>query len=103
MVGEAVSSREVKRFGPYELLRRLGAGATTEVFLVAGKVRDQSDQSELLALKLLLPHMAEDERLRRLFTQEARAALGLRHRNLVEVLDVGEAEGRPYLAMEYVR
>lgn len=90
----------VKRFGPYELLRRLGAGATTEVFLVAGKVRDQS---ELLALKLLLPHMAEDERLRRLFTQEARAAQGLRHRNLVEVLDAGEAEGRPYLAMEYVR
>ena len=87
-------------FGPYELLRRLGAGGTAEVFLARGP---NPAGEELLAVKLVLPHLLEDGRQRQALLREARAASVIRHPNVVEVYEVGEFDERPYLAMEYVR
>ncbi len=77
----------------------MGAGATAEVFLAAGP---NPRGAELVALKIVLPHLAEDEDLRGMLLREARTSSLLRHPNLVEIYEVGELEGRPYLAMEFV-
>jgi serine/threonine protein kinase len=56
----------------------------------------------VVALKRILPHLACDERFVRLFVREADLVRRLRHPNVVTILDVGEVDGTPYLAMEYV-
>ena len=56
----------------------------------------------LVALKLLKPEFASDQALIRRLLREARAARTVEHRHLVGLLDVGEAEGRHYLALELV-
>jgi serine/threonine-protein kinase len=55
-----------------------------------------------VALKRLAENLARDEELRRRFLREARLAARLSHPNVVRVFDVGEDDGRPFIAMEYV-
>lgn len=55
-----------------------------------------------VALKRILPQLAMDERLLRMFCAEARVHAALQHPNLVSVLDFGEAAGELYLVLEYV-
>jgi serine/threonine-protein kinase len=56
----------------------------------------------LVALKRLAENLARDEDLRQRFLREARLAARLAHPNVVRVFDVGEDDGRPFIAMEYV-
>lgn len=56
-----------------------------------------------VALKLLAPEVAEDERFRERFLREARAAASLDHGNVVPIYEAGEVEGRLFLAMRYVQ
>ncbi len=84
----------------YELLTRLAAGGMGEVF-VAKKVGSAGFEKRV-ALKLLLPHLiASPESVER-FYNEARIAARMRHPNIVEIFDVGEADGRPFIAMQLV-
>jgi serine/threonine-protein kinase len=55
-----------------------------------------------VALKRILPQLAMDQRLVRMFCAEARVHAALMHPNLVSVLDFGEAAGELYLVLEYV-
>jgi eukaryotic-like serine/threonine-protein kinase len=55
-----------------------------------------------VALKRVLPQLAMDERLVRMFCAEARVHAALTHPNLVSVLDFGEENGELFLVMEYV-
>jgi eukaryotic-like serine/threonine-protein kinase len=55
-----------------------------------------------VALKRLAENLARDQDLRRRFLREARLAARLAHPNVVRVFDVGEDDGRPFIAMEYV-
>jgi serine/threonine-protein kinase len=55
-----------------------------------------------LALKLLLPHLVTSPELVRRFYAEARLAARMHHPNIVEIFDVGEADGRPFIAMQWV-
>ncbi len=55
-----------------------------------------------VALKRILPQLAMDQRLVRMFCAEARVHAALTHPNLVSVLDFGEAAGELYLVLEYV-
>lgn len=83
--------------GRYRLEETLGAGGTALVFgarhLALGKK---------VALKLLRPELAVDAGHRERFLREAQVASQLEHENIVRVLDFGEHEGLPYLAMDYV-
>ena len=54
------------------------------------------------ALKRILPHQAKEPRFIRSFVDEARIAVELSHRNIVQVFDFGEADGELYLAMELI-
>ena len=83
--------------GRYELLRPLGHGAMATVDLVHDVELDRQ-----VALKRLAENLARDEELERRFLREARLAARLAHPNVVRVFDVGEDDGRPFIAMEYV-
>jgi eukaryotic-like serine/threonine-protein kinase len=83
--------------GRYELLRPLGHGAMATVDLARDMELDRP-----VALKRLAENLARDEDLRRRFLREARLAARLAHPNVVRVFDVGEDDGRPFIAMEYV-
>ena len=85
----------VKRVGRYEILERLGRGGMATVF----RARDPSIGRDV-AIKFLHASLCEDDDCRMRFLREARAAGGLSHPNIVIVHDVGEIEGRPYMAME---
>ena len=50
----------------------------------------------------MIPGLADAPELRARFLREAQAAGGLRHRNIVTVYDLGEDNGQPYIAMEFV-
>ena len=81
---------------PYRIVRMLGTGAMGEVY---------EAEHELLgtrrALKVLAPQHADRADLAERMRVEARALAKLRHKNLVEVLDLGvSADGRPFFAME---
>jgi serine/threonine-protein kinase len=83
--------------GRYELVRPLGHGAMATVDLAHDVELDRP-----VALKRLAENLARDEELRRRFVREARLAARLAHPNVVRVFDVGEDDGRPFIAMEYV-
>jgi ABC-type branched-subunit amino acid transport system substrate-binding protein/tRNA A-37 threonylcarbamoyl transferase component Bud32 len=57
---------------------------------------------KLVAVKLLRRDLAEDEGFRRMFLEEARLTARLNHPNVVQTNDVGEDQGRYYIAMEYL-
>jgi serine/threonine protein kinase len=83
--------------GRYELVRPLGHGAMATVDLAHDVELDRP-----VALKRIAENLARDEGLRRRFVREARLAARLAHPNVVRVFDVGEDDGRPFIAMEYV-
>jgi serine/threonine protein kinase len=85
------------RFGPYEIVARLGAGGMGEVY----RARDSRLRREV-ALKILPESAASSRDRQRRFTQEAIAAGKLNHPNIVAVYDVGVEEGTPYLVSELV-
>ncbi|KFE67954.1 serine/threonine protein kinase [Hyalangium minutum] len=86
-------------FGKYELLRKIASGGMGQVFLA----RERSSVERLVVLKLILPHLAEDDEFLTMFLEEARLVARLQHPNLVTILDLQEVEGRHCLAMEYVQ
>ena len=55
-----------------------------------------------VALKLIAPELAEDERFRRRFLKEPRLAASLDHPNVIPIYEAGEHDGQLYLAMRYV-
>jgi serine/threonine protein kinase/WD40 repeat protein len=83
--------------GRYRILRPLGHGGMGSVFL-ARDVR----LGRLVALKLLAQDLLGSEALRAQFELEARATASLAHPNVVTLYDVGEHEGRPWVALEYI-
>jgi len=87
------------RIGPVLIERTLGVGGMGQVF--AGR---HEKLGRMVAVKTLLPHLAEDPGLRERFLREARAMARINHPNVVQVFEVGPAEGAhgepPYLIME---
>src|ERR687892_519268 len=55
-----------------------------------------------VALKLMAPALALDERFQQRFSRESELAMSLEHPNVVPIYDAGEVDGRLYLAMRYV-
>lgn len=86
--------------GNYELVRRLAEGGMGEIFVARKKGTGRFEKD--VALKLLLPHLTASEESVRRFYDEASLAARMRHPNIVEIFDVGEAEGRPFIAMQLV-
>jgi tetratricopeptide (TPR) repeat protein len=81
----------------YEILGRLGRGGMGIVY----KARQQ-DLNRPVALKMILAGSDAEAVDRARFRSEAESQARLQHANIVQIHQVGEAAGRPYLALEYV-
>jgi serine/threonine-protein kinase len=86
-------------FGRYRLDDRLGQGGMGIVYRAWDTVLER-----VVALKMVLSDEegALEPEVRERFLREARAAAHLTHRNIVTIYDLGEHEGRPYFAMEFL-
>lgn len=89
-----------EQLGDYEVLRLLGKGGMAEVFRVrAMKGRFEGRE---LALKKLLPDLQLDAGAVKLFAAEAELSRHLHHAHIVEVYDVGRANGLNFMVMEFI-
>jgi len=89
-----------KRFGKYTLLRRVATGGMAELFLALH--RSVAGFEKLIVIKRILPSMNSDQGFIDMLLHEARIAATLSHPNVVQIFDVGFAEGAYYIAMEHI-
>lgn len=87
-------------FGPYELVRRLASGAVAEVWLA--RARSVAGFEKPVALKMVHAGKESQPEIANLLIEEARLTARLGHRNIVQVIDLGQVDGRHYIAMEFV-
>ncbi len=78
---------QYKQLGRYEIVERIGRGAMAEVF----KAR-QPTLDRFVAIKILHPHLADDEEFKIRFGREAQNVARLRHNNIVQVYDFDKAD-----------
>src|SRR5919108_1811467 len=83
--------------GRYRVEDVLGRGGMASVY----RARDE-ELGRPVAVKVLAEHLADTPGFRDRFLREARLAAKLSHPNIVQVFDVGEDEGRPFIVMECV-
>lgn len=83
--------------GKYLILSTIGRGGSGTVYKARHLVFEN-----FVALKVLHPHLAADDRALRRFLHEARTVVKLRHPNAISVHDFGVVSGLPYLVMEHV-
>ena len=81
----------------YRIMEPIGAGGMGAVYKAYDKKLHR-----IVALKVLPPEYVSQQDRRRRFFQEARAASVLNHPHILTVYEVGEDDGAPYIAMEYV-
>ncbi|MEO1170901.1 MAG: protein kinase, partial [Myxococcota bacterium] len=87
-------------FGKYLLLDRINVGGMAEVF--KAKTFGIEGFERIIAIKRILPNMADDEEFINMFVDEARIAVQLSHANIVQIYELGKIENQYYIAMEYV-
>jgi serine/threonine protein kinase len=85
----------------YELLDRIGVGGMAEIF--RGKAVAAGGFEKPVAIKRILPHLSQDQRFVELLIAEAKVLSLLKHRNIVQIFDVGLGDDSQYfLVMEFV-
>jgi WD40 repeat protein/tRNA A-37 threonylcarbamoyl transferase component Bud32 len=80
----------------YEILGELGRGGSSVVF----QARDEK-LKRIVALKVIRPALQDEEVLLNRLRAEAEILAGIQHPNILQVYEVGEFDGAPYLALEY--
>src|SRR5215468_1506174 len=83
--------------GRFRIVAPLGRGGMGEVYRA-----DDLRLGQTVALKLLPDHLAHDPARLAQFHNEVRIARTISHRNVCRTYDIGDADGRPFLTMEYV-
>lgn len=86
--------------GRYQIIRRLALGGMAELYL-ARQLGD-AGYEKVVALKRVLPHLAEDPAFVTMFLNEARLASGLNHSGIAQVMDFGTEAGEHFMTLEYV-
>jgi serine/threonine protein kinase/WD40 repeat protein len=94
----ARAASPLQQLGDFRIIREIGYGGMGTVYEA-----EQISLGRHVALKVL-PHKAlANEKTRKRFEREARAAAKLHHTNIVPVFGVGEHEGLPYYAMQFIQ
>lgn len=93
---DAASDAAPLQIGPYDIEDEIGRGAAGVVYQARHRVLDR-----IVALKVLSPSVMRDNESDR-FLSEARAIARLQHPNIVQLFEVGQSGGRPFLALEFV-
>jgi serine/threonine-protein kinase len=92
--------REARDFGNYELVAKLATGGMAEIFLA--RRTDAVGRGDLVVIKRILPHLADDEHFVTMFRDEAALASKLEHANVCKVFTLGSAQGTHFIVMEYL-
>ena len=85
-------------FGNYYLLGLIARGGMAEVY----RARPQRGERRLLAIKVMRPQLVREARFIDMFNREAKLAMMLRNRCIVETVEVSYVDDRHYIAMEYI-
>jgi eukaryotic-like serine/threonine-protein kinase len=96
----APPKRQPIPFGPYLLLDRINIGGMAEVW--RGKMFGAGGFERLVAIKRILPNIAEDEEFITMFVDEAKITVQLTHANVAQVFDLNHIANTYYIAMEYI-
>ncbi len=89
-----------RRLGRYELVYEIGHGGMANVFLA--RARGPAGFQKWFAIKRVHDQLAKNRDFVNMFLDEARIAAAIQHPNVAHVFDLGEADGRYFLAMEYL-
>jgi serine/threonine protein kinase len=85
-------------FGAYYLLGLIARGGMAEVY----RARPRVGERRMFAVKVMRPQLAREARFIDMFHREGKLAMMLRNRCIVETYEIGQHEGRHYIAMEYI-
>jgi serine/threonine protein kinase len=86
--------------GRYELLAIVAAGGMGRVW--AARATGQHGFSRFVAMKTILPSLVHNEELRARFFDEATLAAKIHHPNVCQILDLGDADGLPWMVLEWI-
>src|SRR6184192_2251421 len=100
VVGARVGLKKPIQFGKYYLLDRINVGGMAEVF--KAKAFGVEGFERLVAVKRILPNIAEDEEFIAMFIDEAKIAVQLQHANIAQIFDLGKVDDSFFIALEYV-
>jgi serine/threonine protein kinase len=89
-----------RRFGNYVLIRKLAEGGMAEIFL-AKQIGAEGFERDVV-IKCMLDHFTQHREFVSMFLDEARLAARLHHPNIVQITDLGVAENRYFICMEYL-
>lgn len=84
----------------YRVLERLEAGGMAEVF--RAEAAGVEGFRKRVAIKRVLPHLAENKKFMSMFLDEARLGARLNHANIVSVLDIGASDNTFFIVMEFI-
>ena len=85
------------KLGRYEVRSKIGAGGMGEVYLA-----QDMQLGRTVALKILPPDVASDQKRMQRFVQEAKSASALNHPNIPTVYEIGETDTAHFIATEYI-
>jgi serine/threonine-protein kinase len=91
---------EAKAQNRYRVIERLESGGMAEVF--RGEAESLAGFKKQVAIKRVLPHLAQNEKFIRMFLDEARLCARLNNANIVQVFDIGHVENTYFIVMEFV-
>ena len=97
-IGAAIDPPPI--LGRYELLGTIGTGGMATVYLA--RTAGEAGFQRLCAIKILHPHLTQQEGFVAMLLDEARIAARLHHPNIVPIIDLGTQDGLHYVAMEYI-
>jgi len=86
--------------GRYELITKLASGGMASIYL--GRLIGAENFQRFVAVKIIHPHLTEDEDFVNMFLDEANITSKLDHPNIAQVIELGEQDGLYYMVMEYV-
>jgi hypothetical protein len=87
-------------FGKYLLLDRVNIGGMAEVW--RGKSFGAGGFERLVAIKRILPNIAEDDEFISMFIDEAKISVQLTHANIAQIYELGQIQNSYFIAMEYI-
>jgi len=88
------------RFGKYLLVEKLATGGMAQLY--RGKIVGVQGFEKYIAIKMILPHLAEEKELVNSFIDEAKLAALLNHQNIVQIYDFGSMENSYFITMEFL-
>jgi eukaryotic-like serine/threonine-protein kinase len=100
VAGARVGLKKPIQFGKYWLLDRVNVGGMAEVW--KAKAFGVEGFERLLAVKRILPNIAEDEEFITMFIDEAKIAVQLNHANICQIFDLGKVDDSYFIALEFV-